>query len=253
MKQALGLGCVGFLVAAVFAAITSWFVAARLEPVEPDVRVVIAARDLVDGEVLTGDALAELVMPARFSHAAMIPSELAPQLVGLRIAAAQSGTAFTWSHFTDHLRAERESACTVAVGESLAPELAAATEAVLTQVRVAAPVENEVPEGDVLVLARDVKPGAVLVDADLKALRVSADLLTSSWISASRRAEVVGSGVVTGLSVGDPLWWQMLEPGGPPGTLSSCLSRITTSKAEVRERLAPGAAQVWVEREAKSW
>lgn len=210
------------------------------------IAVLTVARDL-EGSLRPEDVV-PLEVPRRFAHPGLVRASELASLSGKMTAPLPAGAPLSWSHLADFAFEQRVSTCTTAVAQTLAPDVEKAVdEAIASQSMTDAepPPPSPPSSRDVLVVARAVAAGATLTDADLAALNVPPELLTASWIDASRRADVVGRRVVVALNPGEPVWWQMVEA---PGSFAACVQHANAARDEARRKLAPAAARAWLEK-----
>lgn len=226
------------------------FATREAAPVLPTVRVAVLERDCREGTPLAAGDLGEALVPGELVAKAWLSPEQATAYVGKPCLSMEKGLPITAAHFAETTWSDRATECGAAIAEEVNAAADAAAEKVVGNFERRLEPAHEAPKGRVLFVTRELKAGDVLKAGDLREGDAPREFVTSSWIPAERREELVGQRLITELEEGAPLWWQMLNT---PGTARSCEFEASHAFDEAEKLTAQRAAAAWVERESASW
>ena len=218
--------------------------------------VVVASRDVAEGQVLTFEDLTQRALPEQFVTPSVVRPEDAPRIVGRAPSMAlKQNDVLLWAAFTDYSATDE---CFSAIASRVSAAKDEARDGALArfEARMGAPLTEPQPvpepkpnaEGEVgvLVLKKEIPQGQVLEESMLQSVLRPRELVTASSVPADMLKAVAGARVLVALEANDALMWQMLDDAKRPRRVANCMLSVGAAMNEAHERARRDEAAAYV-------
>ncbi|HYI00657.1 SAF domain-containing protein [Hyalangium sp.] len=208
--------------------------------------VLVLARDVKAGQVLTNKDLKQVSLHAEHTINSAVPVTDRKLVVGRRLSKVlQAGDPLLWAAFADNTATDecfktlqpKVKAAGVAARDAEIARFQKQSGAALPKPeRAPVPKVDAKGHADILMVTADVPEGAVLDESMLKARRFPDALVTASLIPAEQLRDIVGARTLVPLQAKDPLMWQMLDDAARPRQEGSCVLAAAAALNTAREQ-----------------
>jgi Flp pilus assembly protein CpaB len=257
MKRIALFFVVGFVLASLVVGLLGWFAIQRKRDSVATgwapVPVLVASRDVKEGEKLSAADLSETTLPEQFVTDSAVRAADRDLVIGRAVPRPlQRGDVIFYPIFA------RTTAAADACGIKIRPAVQAAEDEAKARAfesfTAAQPKSRPALSGgaealpagasdvEVVVITRDVEEGAVLEASALATRRLPRDLVTPSLVTGAHLKEVAGTRIVVAVQEGDRLMWQMLDDSKSPQRAISCVMQIATARSAARARVIKAEA-----------